>query len=512
MEKGRRLTLEPLARTDGKDQKGGDGLHVERHPERFSPEHRRVITRTFMPGGEERILRVLRRVLETDEKEVHRKLAQVMREFDHRHRRFHRTLERNYRAVCHFLPPEVVNSLSDERRLLIGACFTHEYSISAAAMFNPSIVPAPDQSGVPEGSARVIISFRATGEGHISSVEFREGIADRDGDIEFEPISPYLESPDIVPDHHYENRLFRRKLKEIGLAGPCIDRFFERLDEDFTYAELAAEMERERSLPVAERGPMEEELQTIGWLAESNYTVRFHDDIQISERVLFPVSDNERLGIEDARFVRFIDDDGSVLYVATYTAYNGVRILPQMIETSDFVTFKVSTLNGPAVQNKGMALFPRRIGGEYVMLGRQDGESNYIMTSDNLHFWNEKTLLNEPLYPWEFIQVGNNGSPIETPEGWLVITHGVGPMRKYCLGAMLLDLDDPRIVLGRTKRPFLCPNTEEREGYVPNVVYTCGVMQHYEKLIIPYAMSDSISGFATVKTSELLHELLENGS
>jgi predicted GH43/DUF377 family glycosyl hydrolase len=240
------------------------------------------------------------------------------------------------------------------------------------------------------------------------------------------------------------------------------------------------------------------------WLATSNYTIRFPAEHEISERVIFPVSENESRGIEDARFVRFVDDDGSVTYYATYTAYNGFRILPQLIETTDFVTFKILTLNGKAVQDKGMALFPRKVNDRYVMLGRQDGENLYIMYSDNIHFWYDMELLQEPQYPWEFIQIGNNGSPIETDEGWLVLTHGVGPMRKYCLGCMLLDLDNPSKVIGRLEIPFLCPNTEEREGYVPNVVYSCGAMVHNGELIIPYAMSDSVSGIATVDVKELM--------
>ena len=487
---------------------GGETLGLQRRPERFFPEHRRVITRLFVPGGPERIVHVIDRVLAASEESVERKLDEIFREFEHRHRRFRQTLERNYRSIRPYIPVESFGLLTDARRLLLGACFTHEYSISAAAMFNPSIVPAPDQSQVPEGGLRVIVSFRATGEGHISSVEFREGTVDPDGRISFSELSPYLESPEIYPDHHYEKALFRRKLREIGVAGDALDSFFATLREDFTYVQLNEAIEHFYAESTLPRGVIEERMQTIRWLAESNYTVRFPSDLPVCERVLFPVSENERQGIEDARFVRFVEEDHCVSYVATYTAYNGVRILPQIIETEDFITFKVSTLTGAAAQNKGMALCPRRVGGRYAMLGRQDGENNFIMFSDNLHFWNETELLNEPVFPWEFIQIGNNGSPIETPEGWLVLTHGVGPMRKYCLGALLLDLEDPRIILGRTTRPLLCPNTEERDGYVPNVVYTCGAIEHNGQLLIPYAMSDSISGFATVDMETLLENLL----
>lgn len=480
--------------------------HLRRRPERFAPEHRRVITRMFLPGGPERIHHTIDRVMGASEAVVVEKLDEIIREFEHRHRRFRRALGRNAEAISRYVSPEVYNAMSEERKLFLGACFTHEYSVSAAAMFNPSIVPAPDQSDVPEGSLRIIISFRATGEGHISSVEFRSGIVDPACNIHFDPISPFLESPEISPDHSFENKLFRMKLQEIGLAGNLIEQVLDRLTEEFTMDDLIDVMSAIRDEDGAAYGLLEEGLRSIHWLAESNYTVRFPSEHSLSERVLFPVSDNERQGIEDARFVRFVDD-GDATFVATYTAYNGVRILPQLIETKDFITFKVSTLNGAAVENKGMALFPRKVKGEYVMLGRQDGENNYIMFSDNLHFWQEKEILTMPRYSWEFIQVGNNGSPIETERGWLVITHGVGPMRKYCLGCLLLDLDDPRKVIARSRRPILCPNVEERDGYVPNVVYTCGVLVHNGQLLIPYAMSDSISGFATLPLDSLLDSL-----
>jgi len=233
--------------------------------------------------------------------------------------------------------------------------------------------------------------------------------------------------------------------------------------------------------------------------------MNFRPDHRISERVIFPVSENESSGIEDARFVQFFDDNGEVTYYATYTAYNGFTILPQLIETKDFITFKVTTLNGNAVQNKGMALFPRRIDGSYVMLSRQDGENNHIMFSDNIHFWQESEIIQEPTWPWEFIQIGNCGSPLETDKGWIVLTHGVGPMRQYCIGAMLLDLENPANIIARLEEPLLAPHEEEREGYVPNVVYTCGAILHNSDLIVPYGMSDITCGIATVNVSELIN-------
>lgn len=235
--------------------------------------------------------------------------------------------------------------------------------------------------------------------------------------------------------------------------------------------------------------------------------MHFHPPTTLSQRIIFPVSQNETNGIEDARFVRFVEDDGDYIYYATYTAYNGHAILSQLIETRDFASFAVCTLNGNAVQDKGMALFPRRIGGLYHMISRQDNENLFLMRSDNVHFWNDPVLLRRPAQPWEFLKIGNCGSPIETPEGWLVITHGVGPMRRYCLGAMLLDLEDPTRVIGTLPAPLLEPLGPEREGYVPNVVYSCGSMIHSGRLILPYAISDTLSTIATLDLADLLNLL-----
>jgi predicted GH43/DUF377 family glycosyl hydrolase len=479
-----------------------ESIQIKRLAERIMPEHDRVITKFFRPGGIHRIQHVIDRVLAMPEDRVVAELDRVNHEFSHRHRRFDDSLWNHYREVERYLPEGA--ELSDKRKMLIGACFTHEYSIAAAAMFNPSIVLHPDQSNLPEGACRFIMSFRATGEGHISSVEFRSGIIDANNHISFEPISPFLEIPRIVIDDTFEKKLFRRKLFEMKADNEVSMRVLDALPEEFTLAQLqdvVSEVKKVRMLP---KTAQREVLNTMVWLAQSNYTVKFPPDHGISERVLFPVSENESRGIEDARFVRFVEDDGSVAYYATYTAYNGVRILPQLIETTDFIRFNVLTLNGDGAVDKGMALFPRRINGHYVMLGRQDGENNYIMYSDHLHFWYDPVILQKPRFSWEVIQIGNNGSPLETPEGWLVLTHGVGPMRKYSIGCMLLDLDDPSKIIGQLPDPLLSPNTDEREGYVPNVVYTCGAMIHRGELIIPYAMSDSVSGIATVSVDEVL--------
>jgi predicted GH43/DUF377 family glycosyl hydrolase len=482
-----------------------ESIGIKRRAERFSPDRGRVITKFFKPGGRHRIENVLERILTLPEEQVVPEVDRVFHEFSHRHRRFRESLLRHFQQIEEYLPKN--HALSEERKLLIGAYFTHEYSIAAAAMFNPSIVIAPDQSGLPDGFARFFMSFRATGEGQISSIEFRSGIMDDHCHIVFDQVSPYLEIPEIVVDEKFEKKLFHRKLVEMGADNEVSLRMMDQLPDEFTLEQLRGVIAGLKGTRILPKTAQKEAISTVLWVAQSNYTVRFPSENGISERIIFPVSENESRGIEDARFVRFIDDDGEVTYYATYTAYNGFRILPQLIATKDFITFKVLTLNGDSAVDKGMALFPRRIKGKYVMLGRQDGENNYIMYSDHLHFWYDAKIIQRPRYPWQFIQIGNNGSPLETAEGWLVLIHGVGAMRKYCLGCVLLDLDDPSRIISQLEVPLISPNTDEREGYVPNVVYTCGAMIHQGELIIPYAMSDSVSGIATVSISELLAQL-----
>jgi predicted GH43/DUF377 family glycosyl hydrolase len=349
------------------------------------------------------------------------------------------------------------------------------------------------------------MSLRATGEGHVSSIVFRSGVLDRSNTVIFDPTSDYVETPDIQLNPVYDRYLFQLKLNEMEACNEVTAHILDQLPEDFTYKELKEKIGALRESPVFPEARQNHTFKSMYWLANSNYEVSFHHDHRISERVIFPVSKNESRGIEDARFVQFFDDNGEVTYYATYTAYNGFTILPQLIETKDFIKFRVITLNGKAVQNKGMALFPRKIDGSYVMLSRQDGENNHIMFSDNIHFWQETEIIQEPTRPWEFVQIGNCGSPLETDKGWLVLTHGVGPMRQYCIGAMLLDLENPARVIARLEEPLLAPLEEEREGYVPNVVYTCGAIFHNSDLVIPYGMSDIKTGIATVEVRELIN-------
>ncbi|MBN1379472.1 MAG: glycoside hydrolase family 130 protein [Gammaproteobacteria bacterium] len=476
---------------------------VRRRKWKLTPDPTQVICRLLLPDGSPlRIRNLVERVLALSEAETTELLAQVMQDFSERHRHLQHIIEHHFKLIEGYLPPEI--QPNETQRLLIGAYCTMEYSIASAALFNPSIVVHPDQSGLKAGTLRFIMSLRAVGEGHISSIVFRSGTIGVGGNVLFDPVSDYVETPGRQLDATYDKHLFQLKLLEMRTANDITAHLLDQLPEQFSFSELQIQIEQLFRQPVFDLVRQNETFVAINWLANSNYRLHFHHEHDINERVIFPTSENDRGGVEDARFVQFYDDDGSVMYYATYTAYNGSRILPQLIETSDFLNFNIVTLNGRAVQNKGMALFPRKINGKYVMLSRQDGVNNHIMYSDHLHFWQYSCVIQEPTEPWEFIQVGNCGSPLETSQGWLVLTHGVGPMREYSIGAMLLDLDDPSKIIKRLKQPLLSPHEHEREGYVPNVVYSCGALIHENELIIPYAMSDISSGMASVNVQELI--------
>ncbi|MCK4302731.1 MAG: glycoside hydrolase family 130 protein [Candidatus Eisenbacteria sp.] len=484
-------------------------LKVTRKPMKFIQDQTRVITRLHLPGGDDRIRKIIQRVLCMQDEQIAKVLRDVMREFSVRHKHVKRVFERHYQQVSGLVPVDYM--VSQERKLLIGAFFTMEYSIESAALFNPSIVANHDQQGLGPHELRFIMSFRATGEGHISSIEFRSGKIDADNSISLDPVSPYVETAGIRYDTLYKKHLLQLKLNEMETCNEVTTYLLGKLPDEFTFKELQSAIDFMGRNPVFFRKRQQETFDVVLWLARSNYEICFSAERKLSECVIFPVSENESRGIEDARFVRFVDDDGETTYYATYTAYNGFNILPQLISSKDFRTFKVITLNGLAAQNKGMALFPRKINGQYAMLSRQDGENNHIMFSDNIHFWQESCVFQEPRYPWELIQIGNCGSPLETSEGWLVLTHGVGPMRKYSIGVMLLDLEDPSKLIGRLRDPILSPTEEEREGYVPNVVYTCGALIHNGEVIIPYAMSDTCSGIATVSVEDLMENMQPTG-
>ncbi len=479
-------------------------LKVTKTSLRLRADHKRVIARRFVPAGASRVPTIVDRIVALSEDEVSRLLADVLRRYTSRHRDITGVFERHYDSVVGERNKHV--PLSQKRRQLIGAYFTSEYSLESVALFNPSIVRHPDQDGLDDGAFRFIMSLRACGEGHISSIEFRSGIVESSGGIAFDPVPPFAASESPVDDHLYDkNRIFL-KLSEMGVSAPSVNRIFVQLPEEFTIRELDCAIDSVRR--ECSDGRMFDELAaTVLWLAHSNYRIEFPPDSAISERVIFPVTENESRGVEDARFVRFTMEDGGVVYYATYTAYNGLQILPQLIQTTDFTHFRIYTLSGRCVQNKGMALFPRKVAGQYVMISRLDGENLFVLRSDDVHFWNEGEKIHGPTHPWEFVQIGNCGSPLETEKGWLLITHGVGPMREYWIGALLLDLDDPSRVIGHLKEPILMPTEEERDGYVPNVVYSCGGMIHQDTLILPYGISDTSTGIVTISVKELLSHL-----
>ncbi len=415
------------------------------------PDPARVIVRPFKPTTEPRDLiptdktranHIVERVLNLDPQTAAGLLADVLENFDGRHRNLLETFERRADEMEEALLAHC--TFSEVQRQLIGAYFMHEYSFEASALFNPSIVPHPDQSGLPNGSLRFILSLRAVGEGHVSSLTFRAGTIAADGSITVDPTARLATSPRI----------------------------------------------RHQTA-----GPIGDEVEVV-----------FQPEQDISERVIFPVTESQSNGIEDARFVQF-RDGGRTTYYATYTAYKGTAIRSELIETSDFLSFRMMPLHGAAARNKGMALFPRKIDGRYAMIARQDNENLYLIYSDDLYRWEGGQAILKPQFPWEFVQIGNCGSPVELEEGWLMLTHGVGPVRKYSIGAALLDKRDPSRVLARSREPLLRPEPSEREGYVPNVVYTCGAMAHNDQLILPYAVSDTYSNFATIQISALLRSM-----
>ncbi len=497
-------------------------LKIKRKRVTFAADRNRVITRLFIPGDAQKVRHLIHRLLDLPEREVDRLLDQILEDFSGRHRNINAVFLAHYREGKQYVDDP--GNLSAKRRLLIGAYLTREYSIESAALFNPSMVADPDQNDLGPGCLRVIISFRATGEGHVSSIEFRRAVLNEKNDLVLEPVSPYLEAEKIVKNMFYDRNLFGLRLLEMILPkdDPSHDRpstmrandvllsLLDKLDDQFNYAQLREALSRIKQERELDPEILPEMLDRIDGLAKSDYQIRFSRETPLSERVIFPVSNHERRGIEDARFVRFVDGE-DVTYYATYAAFDGANAQTQLLETKGFLTFNISSLSGKHANTKGLSLFPRKINGKYAMISRIDGENLYVMYSSDVHFWHDAKKLQEPKYPWEFVQIGNCGSPIETDAGWLLLTHGVGPMRRYCLGATLLDLEDPTKVIGRLDKPLLAPDEYEREGYVPNVVYTCGGIVHNNEVIIPYAMSDSASSVATVSLPALL-DLLRRGN
>jgi predicted GH43/DUF377 family glycosyl hydrolase len=486
------------------------GRLLARTEHRLKPDASRTVCRLFVPGqetlirGGSRAMAVIDRVLELSEQEVERVLARTLARFSEGHRDLAETLEHNFGLVAHRLGADI--KVARARQRLIGAYFTQEYALEAAALFNPSIVAHPDQAGCPSGGVRFVMSLRAVGEGHLSSIEFRTGTIGSDHRICFDPPGGFLDTgcPRAVP---YDRHLFQAKLTELGHGDENARYLWSILPPRFTSAELDAAL-AELSRQQVTRGDSAALADRVRWMAASNYAVEFDERHALCERVLWPTGPAESHGMEDARFVRFADGDGDgAVYYATYTAFDGSQVAPQLLETTDFRAFTVSQLSGPSARNKGMALFPRRIGGRYAALSRWDRESNAIGYSDDGHRWSEATTVQAPTRPWELIQLGNCGSPIETPAGWLVFTHGVGPMREYAIGVVLLDLDEPERLIAALPEPLLVADESERDGYVPNVVYSCGSMIHGDVIVLPYGCSDSSVRTATVNLGLLLDRL-----
>ena len=482
-------------------------VSVTRKNVKFLPDASRVVARYFM-NGDQRTQKMVSRIMALDDVQVSHALEHTLREFASRHRNISRIFLRHCGNIQGIIEGLQINysDLSDERRMLIGSYCTMEYAIESAAFFNPSIVEDFDQNDLENGETRVIISFRATGEGHISSIVFRRGIIDKNNDLQVMKVGGYIDKAEISHKKLYNKKRFIKKLGEMQIPDEYSTSIMKDLPEKFEYYSLKNSVNRvlnDDTISVERRMALEE----MTWLADSFYDIQFKQDSDITERVIFPVSDSESRGIEDARFVRFTDDDKSEKIYATYTAYNGHTILPKLLSTEDFYTFRVMPLHGRGALNKNLAMFPRKIKGKYAMLSRIDGTNNYLMFSERPTVWNKPTMIQEPRFAWEFVQIGNCGSPLWTHEGWLVITHGVGPMRRYCIGASLFDLDDPSKEIGRLNEPLLSPREDEREGYVPNVVYSCGAIIHNNSLILPYAVSDYSSTYGVVEIPELLHAL-----
>ena len=482
---------------------------VTRSPQRLAADPSRVITRLFVPGQEgferqdSRAGAVLRRILALDEDEVRSSLDDVVTRFDGRHRDLVGTFRRHAGELADRLDTDIKRSKS--RMLLLGATFTSEFAIEAAALCNPSMVAHPDQAGTAAGSLRFVMSVRGIGEGHRSSIGFRTGVVDAAGGVTIDAPAPFA-SVGSVRSTLLDAAVFRSELARLRDAGEAADYVLDALGDRFTRADLDEQLNKLQT-HLSTRGHAQQTISLIRTIAERTYAVEFADEIPLSERVLWPAMAAEAAGMEDARFVRFVDDDGSVTFYATYTAYSGSHISQQLLETADFRTFTSTPMVGRAAANKGLALFPRRIKGRFAAMSRSDRESNSVAYADHPFIWTDSVPCQRPTQAWEALQLGNCGPPIETEAGWLVLTHGVGPMRTYSIGAILLDLEEPTRILGQLRQPLLSPAADEQNGYVPNVVYSCGALVHAETLVIPYGIADAAIGFATVPLRELLAAL-----
>ncbi len=490
------------------------GELVRRSPDRLRADKGRVITQLFIPGQEgfdhqeSRSSKVMERLLALDDDEVQSAFVDVVARFEGRHPDIVGTFGRHADELSYRLDPDV--QLSPARRLLFGAAFTSEYAIEGAALCNPSMVAHPDQAGLPAGCGRFVMSVRGIGEGHRSSIGFRTGVIDHNGDVYLSPPPPFAVTGQTGLTM-FDAMTFRGELRRLRAWGEVAEYILGPLGPQFSLVKLEARLRQLEGHPSTGRQGMRI-INLIRRFAERTYAASFDAATPLDQRVLIPAMAAEVNGMEDARFVRLEQDDGSVSYFATYTAYDGKDISQQLLETTDFLNFTSTPLVGPAAANKGLALFPRRINGRFVALARSDRESNTIATSPNPHHWGDTSPCQLPTRSWELLQLGNCGSPIQTEAGWLVLTHGVGPMRTYHIGALLLDSEDPTRIVGQLREPLLSPAADEQDGYVPNVVYSCGAMVHAGFLVIPYGIGDAAIRFATVPLDALIGVLTDRNA
>ena len=478
-------------------------MKITKKDTRLYPSSKAVITQFLQLPGKDRVENIIKRVLSLSSSEVESCLGKIKNDFAGRHRDLDEILIANFKKIEEISGNNQMINFPENKKMLLGAFFTKEYSIESAALFNPSIVAHWDQSNLEKGAQRFIMSLRATGEGHISSIVFQTGVVDKSNNILLDKSTGFYNSLKKNEQPLFEKSFIEKRVLYFpGFKKELLD----ILPDRFAAAEALRIID---TSDLSKDNLFFESIQNLQTILDTNYELQSSSHIPIDEKVIFPNAKGESMGMEDARFVKFIDGQ-NVTYYATYTAYNGHHIKTQLIETKDFNKFKIRTLYGVAISDKGMALFPEKINGKYVMISRQGGEKIGIMFSDDLYFWNSYQTLMEPLFPWELVQMGNCGSPVKTEKGWLLLIHGVGVMRTYVISAILLDLKDPSVILGRLNKPILEADEEEREGYVPNVVYTCGLLLHKDVLIIPYAVSDSATGFATVELKDILDELIQN--
>jgi predicted GH43/DUF377 family glycosyl hydrolase len=480
---------------------------VTRLPLRLTPDSSRVITRLFSPGDLKRSRDIIDRVLTFPEDEIEERLAELEQTFGANHPDLREVFEGHFEQIQTALPDG--HSLTPAQRCFIGACFTMEYAIESVALFNPSIVPALIQEGVPPGGIRFLMSLRAIGEGHLSSIVFRTGLIDAAGEVQLDAPGAYSQTLKATLPDRFNKSIYLRNLKALGASAEQFQPVLDQLGDHFSRDQLSQAIEAERQSKDSS-GFLESNADTLISLTRVSYKLHLsHAPVgSQAEIVIFPFSDIERHGIEDLRMVRFIEDDGSALDYGTFTAFNGERVFPQLMEFRGESTIDISLITGDCAKNKGMALFPRRLNGKYAMISRIDNENLYFMESDDILVWDEAKVIEAPKFLWQVMQIGNCGSPIETKAGWLLLTHGVGPMRRYCIGATLLDLDQPCRVISQTREPLIVPTDEERTGYVPNVVYSCGALLHNGMLIIPYALSDLSTSIARVDLDALLDSLV----